>query len=94
MINAMMRSYNYSTFGTNDYGQKVVDNQIKGQVKMAINLTNQSIQNDINYKDAQYVGLTMNEVSEDFVINYGTKKLKVLYINPFGRFIQVFLQEI
>lgn len=94
MINAMMRPYNYSTFGTNDYGQKVVDNQIKGQVKMAINLTNQSIQNDINYKDAQYVGLTMNEVSEDFVINYGTKKLKVLYINPFGRFIQVFLQEI
>lgn len=94
MINAMMRPYNYSTFGTNDYGQKVVDNQIKGQVKMAINLTNQSIQNDINYKDAQYVGLTMNEVSEDFVINYGAKKLKVLYVNPFGRFIQVFLQEI
>lgn len=94
MINAMMRPYNYSTFGTNDYGQKVVDNQIKGQVKMAINLTNQSIQNDINYKDAQYVGLTMNKVSEDFVINYGTKKLKVLYVNPFGRFKQVFLQEI
>lgn len=95
MINAAMRLYDYSTTGTIDeYGQETISNEVKGQVKMAINLTSQSIQDNINYKDAQYVGLTHAAVDDTYIIHFGDAKLKVLYVNPFGRFKQVFLQEL
>ena len=95
MINAMMRLYDYSTTGSIDeYGQEVIDNKVKGQVKMAINLTSQSIQDNINYKDAQYIGLTHAVIDDTYIIHFGEERLKVLYVNPFGRYKQVFLQEI
>ena len=95
MINAMMRLYDYSTTGTIDeYGQETMSNEVKGQVRMAINLTSQSIQDNINYKDAQYMGLTHAVVDDTYIIHYGSSKLKVLYVSPFGRYKQVFLQEI
>lgn len=91
----MMRLYNYSTTGSIDeYGQEVIDNEVKGQVKMAINLTSQSIQDNINYKDAQYIGLTHAAIDDTYIIHFGEERLKVLYVNPFGRYKQVFLQEI
>ena len=91
----MMRLYNYSTTGSIDeYGQEVIDNEVKDQVKMAINLTSQSIQDNINYKDAQYIGLTHAAIDDTYIIHFGDERLKVLYVNPFGRYKQVFLQEI
>jgi hypothetical protein len=91
----MMRLYDYSTTGTIDeYGQETISNEVKGQVRMAINLTSQSIQDNINYKDAQYIGLTHAAIDDTYIIHYGSSKLKVLYVNPFGRLKQVFLQEI
>ena len=90
-----MRLYDFSTLGTIDeYGQETLDYSVKGQIKMAINLTSQIIQDNINYKDAQYVGLTAAEVDDSYIIHYSSSKLKVLYVNPFGRLKQVFLQEI
>lgn len=91
----MMRLYNYSTIGSIDeYGQEVIDNEVKGQVKMAINLTSQTVQDNINYKDAQYIGLTHAAINDTYIIHFGDERLKVLYVNPFGRYKQVFLQEI
>jgi hypothetical protein len=90
-----MRLYDYSTTGSIDeYGQEVRDDKVKGQVRMAINLTSQTIQDNINYKDANYIGLTHAVVDDTYIIHYGNRKLKVLYVNPFGRYKQVFLQEI
>lgn len=94
MINADFRLYNYFTFGEDDgYGQLVLSDAPVGQVKMAINITSQSIQDNINYKDAQYIGLTHAEVDDTYVIEYGNGRLKVLYVNPKGRYNQVFLKE-
>lgn len=91
----MMRLYDYSTIGSIDeYGQEVIDNEVKGQVKMAINLTSQTVQDNINYKDAQYIGLTHAAIDDTYIIHFGDERLKVLYVNPFGRYKQVFLQEI
>jgi hypothetical protein len=91
----MMRLYDYSTTGSIDeYGQEVRDDVVKGQVRMAINLTSQTIQDNINYKDANYIGLTHSAINDKYIIHYGDRKLKVLYVNPFGRYKQVFLQEI
>lgn len=92
MINPNMRSYDYFTFGEVDiYGQPTLSETPKGKIKMSINLLNQAISDNILYNNATYVGLTMQEVNDTFVIKYGTEKLKVLYVNPHGRFKQVYL---
>lgn len=94
MINADMRLYNYFTFGEKDeYGQAQLSKNPVGQVKMAINITSQSVQDNINYKDSQYVGLTHAKVDDTYVIEYGDERLKVLYVNPAGRFNQVFMSR-
>ena len=93
MINAIMRSYDYFTFGdSNAYGLPQLSAEPVGKVKLAITLSSQSVQDNINYKEAQYVALTHSSLLDDScVIQYGEEKLKVLYINPFGRYKQVFL---
>ena len=95
MINADMRLYDYFTFGADDgYGQPQLSTAPVGQIKMAINLTSQSTQDNINYKDARYIGLTHAEIDDTYVIAFGTERLKVLYVNPLGRYTQVFLGEL
>ena len=96
MINTDMRTYTYHTFGANDaYGQPQLSKNPVGTIKIAINISSQAIQDNINYKNASYIGLTYDSaVNDKFVINYGDSKLKVLYVNPKGRLKQVFLSEI
>lgn len=95
MINSQMKTYNYFTFGALDeYGQPGLSTEPVGQVKMAINISSQAVIDNINYKDATYVGLTLAEVDDTYVIEYGKERLKVLYVNPIGRYKQVFLKEI
>ena len=95
MINAAMRTYNYSTFGAKDaYGQTITSGEVVGTIKMAISISSQSVQDNINYQDCNYVGLTMAELDDSYVIHYGSEKLKVLYVNPFGRYKQVYLKKI
>ena len=94
MINAQMRKYNYYTIGAPDgYGQPMQSQVPVGEIKMSITLTDKSIQDNILYSNATYMGLTMANVDDTYVINYGTEKLKVLYVNPFGRYKQVFMAE-
>lgn len=95
MINANMRFYDFFTFGGNNaYGQAQLSKDVQGSIKMAINLTGQSVQDNINYKGASYIGLTLAPIDDTFVIQYGESKLKVLYVNPLGRYKQVFMAEI
>lgn len=96
MINSQMRTYNYFTFGDdNGYGQAQLSTTPKGQVKIAINTTSTTIQDNVRYKDAAYIGLThSNALDDKCVIEYGAEKLKVLYIVPFGRYKQVFLKNL
>lgn len=95
MINAQMKSYNYFTLGTdNGYGQPTVSNEPVGTIKIAINVSSQSIQDNINYKNCSYIGLTKDKVDDTYIIQYGEERLKVLYINPLGRYTQVFLANI
>lgn len=95
MINNDMRLYNYFTFGDEDgYGQPTLSTDVKGQIKMAINTTSQSIQDNVRYKDCSYIGLTHAKVDDTYVIEYGEERLKVLYVNPKGRYTQVFMKNI
>lgn len=95
MINANMRLYDYFTFGKEDeYGQAQLSSEPVGQIRMSINLTSTTVQENINYKDAQYMGLTHAKVDDTYVIQFGDERLKVLYVNPFGRYNQVFMEQI
>lgn len=93
MINTSMRLYDFFTLGTKGaYGQLTKSSQPVGSIKMSISLTEQSIQDNINYQNAKYVGLTHNnKVDSSYVIKYGDLLLKVLYVNPDGRYNQVFM---
>lgn len=95
MINADMRLYNYFTLGEQDeYGQQVQSTEPTGQIKIAINVASQAVQDNINYTNCQYVGLTHNkDVNDQWLIDYNGNKLKVLYVNPKGKLIQVFMAE-
>lgn len=94
MINAEMRNYSYYTYGEQDgYGQPTLSTA-QGIVKMAIYTTSQGVQDNVNYSNANYIGLTHDaNINDKWVVQYGDKRLKVLYIQPKGRYKQVFLGE-
>ena len=102
MINARMRDYNYFLYSENNsYGQRTLikdengEPAVQGSVKLSVSLTSQSIQDNINYRNASYVALTYDKAIDDtYAIQYGDKVLKVLYVNPEGKYRQVFLGEI
>lgn len=93
MINTNMREYDYYTYGDlNGYGQPALSEEVKGKIKMSVFVSSQSVQDNINYKNAQLVGLTHNkDVSDKYVIDIKGVKYKVLYVNPQGKYNQVFL---
>jgi hypothetical protein len=94
MINTNMRLYNYYTFGDADgYGMPSLSPDPEGQIKMAISISSLTTQDNILYKDCTYIALTLdNRINDTFVIDYNGEKLKVMYVNPQGRFKQVFLK--
>lgn len=93
MISADMKDYQYYLYADdNGYGQPTLTAEAQGTVKMAVYTTSQAIQDNIQYKNATYVGLTKQaEITDRFVIEYGEVKLKVLYVNSQGRYKQVFM---
>lgn len=95
MINADIRPYNFYTFGEkNAYGEPQLSEEIQGSIKISINVISQSLGDNVNYNQATYIGLTRDaKVNDTYVIDYEGTKLKVLYVNPKGRLIQVFLSE-
>lgn len=94
MINNEMRLYDFLQCAQSDeYGQTTIPNEIKGQVKMAIYTMNQSVADNIKYREATYIGLTQSEIDDRYIILYGNEKLKVLYVNEQGRLKQVFMRN-
>lgn len=94
MINNDYRNYNYFTIGTKDeYGQDIVSTEPVGTVRMSIYLTSQSVQDNINYTGANYIGLTHAKVDDTYIIEFGEERLKVLYVNSFGRLNQVYMAK-
>lgn len=93
MINTQMRDYKYLkiTEENDDYGQPQTV-EANGTIKMAINFSTETIQENSLYSNAQYVGLTLNkDIDATYIIKYGSDQLKVLYVNKQGRYTQVYL---
>lgn len=90
-----MRSYECAIYTDklDEYGQPEAD--YNGTIKMAIYTSSQSVQDNIRYKDATYIGLTQNKVDDTYIIKYSEEEiLKVLYVNPQGRYKQVFMKNL
>ena len=94
-----MREYDYYLLGKdNGYGQStlILDDNMQplkqGIVKLSISRITQAVTEDIRYSDSTYVGITMDrDVDDTYIIQYGPELLKVKYVNPDGRFTQVFM---
>lgn len=101
MINSHMKEYNYYLFDENNaYGQKTLlkdengEPVIQGTVKLSIHNTSNTIQDNLLYAGATYIGLTFNKaISDNYVVQYGNEKLKVLYVIPSNRYQQVFMNS-
>jgi hypothetical protein len=95
MIGTKKRFYKFTKYSAdNAYGEMTLPSEPIGEVKMTIHTTAQSIQDNINYKGATYIGLTNSLLDDKTVIFLGELKLKVLYVNTEGRLNQVFMAEI
>ena len=95
MINADMRNYDYFIYGEADaYGQQQLSETAAGTIKMAINIASQSVRDSVAYSGTEYTGLTHAAIDDSYVIQYGEERLKVLYVNPRGRFKQVYLTRV
>ena len=95
MINTQMRLYPYFLYEEEDeYGQANPSLAAKGKIKMSINLINQTTVDNINYKDATYLGITMKPIDDTYLIDFKGIKLKVLYVNNIGKYNQVYMAEL
>ena len=92
-----MKKYDYFLYGDKDsYGQAQLSEEVKGQVKMAVYVSNKNVQDNINYQNANYIGLTNDrDVDDKYVIQFGGERLKVLYIVDAGskHYRQVFMSR-
>ena len=93
MINADMRDYDYYLYeDENAYGQAQLSETAKGTIKMAVNVSSERGGEHVGVEGAEFTGLAYDaNISSKYVIQYGNDKLKVLYVNPKGRFKQVFM---
>lgn len=89
-----MITYDYYTYADKDkYGQKTLNTTPTGTIKMNITIKSQAIMQDgVKYTSVQYVGLTSDAITDGYVIQYGDKKLKVLYVVP-ARFKMAIMEE-
>lgn len=95
MVNVDMRYYDFFLYGGKDtYGLPALTNEAQGKIKMSISVSSQAVQNNAKYKDATYIGLTHASIDESYVIDFNGEKLKVLYVNPVGRYKQAFMKNI
>lgn len=94
MINSQFREYDYYLLPEkNNYGQQVLVEGAPpdGVVELAIYETSKGINENNLYSGAQYVGLTYAAIDDTYIIQYGDRRLKVLYVTPSNRYNQVFL---
>lgn len=101
MINSTMRTYEYFLISdeANSYGQQtIIQNEngeplVQGTIKISISIASQSINENITYKGANYIGITQDKnLSDRYVIRYQGRLLKVQYITD-SRFRIAYLGE-
>lgn len=95
MVNTDQRLYDYLLYGQDaEYGAPRLDEEVKGSILMAIYTNTMATVDSIKYSEGDFIGLTTAPITDNYVILYGDKKLKVLYTIPSRIYTQAFLKEI
>ena len=99
MIMANMRLYDYWMITVNEeYAQEILPDTSgtpTGKVKLSIYPTTTGTQDNILYANCAFMGLTFDaEINDKYIIQYGKERLKVMYIQPIGRYKQVFMKRL
>lgn len=74
--------YDYYQYeGKDSYGQPMLSTEAKGTINMAIINTVKSVNDSADYLREEFLGLTWDkDIDDTYVIQYGDKRLKVLYV--------------
>jgi len=94
MIAKELRYYECIKYDSeSEYGTPVLNDKFIRFVRIAIYPTSTSVQDSVLYKSAEYIGLTPEAgIDDKYVIQYGEKRLKVLYSIDNGRYKQLFME--
>ena len=94
MINRQLQTVKViSKSGKDEYGQRHIDETAPRFTFLTIGLYEHSQNSDIRYADCKYVGLTKDTTltDNDYLV-YEGKEHKSEFINPYGRWVQVFFK--
>lgn len=94
MINSLMKKYNYYLLPeVDEYGQQVLSDDAApaGTIEIAIAERSKGLSDSNLYSSAQYIGLTLNPINDNYIIQYGEERLKVIYVTPSTRYTQAYL---
>lgn len=94
MIEADMKLYDvFALNGRDSYGQPSMSEEPIGKTRMAIYVANQAVSTNTLYSDAQYMGITLNDLDDTCYIKYGEDMLKVKYVQGSSRYNYVFMSR-
>lgn len=95
MVNREMRKVTLVSYkpGADQYGQQMqVPNQEK-EIEMTFGLYTHTESEGPQYQDVNYYGLTREKgIADNQTVRIDDKDYKILFVNPFGRLTQVFMQ--
>lgn len=94
MINRVLKEAQViNKYSKDEYGQRHSSLASSHTISITFGLYEHNMSNDIRYADCKYVGLTKDTTltDNDYLLIDG-KEYKVQFINPFGRWVQVFMK--
>lgn len=94
MINREMRQATVVTYGgVDEYGQMNTTATASRDTYLTFGLYQHTNSNDVRYQNVTHYGLTKDsEITDNDIIVIDGVEYKVLFVNPFGRMREVFLQ--
>lgn len=96
MLNNEMKTVQAVSFteGLDDFGRKRQKGETTKSIDMYIKVYTQTNVSDVRYLDAEYVGLTRNDLSGVEQIIDGSETYNILHIVPSRRYTTVFLKKV
>lgn len=94
-IASRTKTYGVAGFAElDDYGQRKIPKVPTRFVDMDIELLSATVGENAIYKDAQYIGITKDTLTDQDFVFFNGDVLKVLYVNGHCRLNQVFMARV
>lgn len=87
LIKATLITYD----GIDEYGQEGINPINQTPIEITFGIYKHQPTEDIRFQNVEYVGLTKASVNDSQAIKIGDKEYKIQFVNPFGRYKEVFM---